>query len=110
MRFPFCALNVSRIIFNAVILQQTDEFFFKRHSGLALFLHRAPLTLRAGRRQRGKKGFSFAYPAFAPAARVARLGPCWANLFSRLRRFSFDVPSISLVPQSFLRQGVELHR
>jgi hypothetical protein len=40
----------------------------------------------------------FAYPAFTPAARVARLGPCWATLFSRLRRFSFDVLSISQVP------------
>jgi hypothetical protein len=49
-------------------------------------------TLRAGLRQKGKKGF-FAYPAFTPAARVARLGPCWANLFSRLRRFILLVPA-----------------
>ena len=36
------------------------------------------------------------YPAFTPAARVARLGPRWANLSSRLRRWSFVRTNIRL--------------
>jgi len=82
-----------------MLLQQKNEFFVKRHSAVVLFLHCASLALRARRRQRGRNCF-LAYPAFTPAARVARLGPCWANLSSRLTAlhlrgwrifFSFEV-------------------
>jgi hypothetical protein len=31
------------------------------------------------------------YPAFTPAARVARLGPCWAKLVTRLTALSVGV-------------------
>jgi hypothetical protein len=50
-------------------------------------IKRAPLTLRAGLRRKEVSCF-FAYPAFTPAARVARLRPCGANFSSRLRRWA----------------------
>jgi len=59
-----------------MLLQQKNEFFVKRHFAVVLFLHCTPLTLRAGRRQRGKEFFS-CLPSIYPCS--ARCAP-WAML------------------------------
>jgi hypothetical protein len=62
---------------------------FAKHGAWNAILLRFVPALRSASAARlafgRKEGIPFfAYPAFAPAARVARLGPCWANLSPRV--------------------------
>jgi hypothetical protein len=49
-----------------------------------MHLNRQPFLATSLRCALGLRQSGFAYPAFTPSARDARLGPCWAILLSRL--------------------------